>query len=790
MYRALRTVLLSSVFPFLAIGVSVAQVDDRTKLASVADNSASETVIVTGTREQGKSALQSVSPVDVVGVASLAQTGQSNLSDSLSQLLPSITKPNFGHSQGSPTDFISLRGLNPNQTLTLINGKRRHNSSVLYQGGTFDGSTPVDLDMLPSGLVDHVEILRDGAGAQYGSDAIAGVVNVILKSSDQGGNYQAQAGRYYAGDGFTATVDGEQGFALGNDGFIDISGGYRVHDHTDRDALDNRTNQPDVHLFGDPASVRVDIGVNAGYNLSDTVQLYSFDTYAHRIAAINELYRLPSSLPAVYPNGYAPLYHTAEDDFSWTVGAKGQDLLGWNWDVSSTFGSDFIAYGNRNTANLGQYAAIGSTRTAYHVWSTTGRQIVSNVDLSRSVGLFGIPVNVAIGAEHTLDSYVVTPGDPDSYVYGGLQAVTGLAPVNASHSTRDVYSTYFDLESSITEAWQVGVSGRYEDFSDFGETYAGKVSTRYDVAPWLAIRGTLSNGSRAPSLANEHYSSIGVTPTSISGRLPANSEAAALLGAKQLKPENATNMTVGLVLQPLDGLHMTVDAYQISIYDRIVTGAAHSGAVAVQALALAGLNVSPTILPQNVSASYFTNAGNSKTQGIDFQADYLTDFDNYGTVNWDIGLNYNHSIITHVNLDSNGAPLINAQTRAYMTTESPKFRTTFGGRWTLDRWDLTLHEQYYGDTQAQLTYLAGPTANSTSQWIPFVNDAKWVTNLEVGYLLNDNLSLALGANNLFNALPNEIPTLARYYNTEKYDGDASQVGIDGGYYYARISYKF
>ena len=759
--------------------------------------SGGETVIVTGTREPRRRAQDSLSPIDVVTSRDIAVTGQTNLSQALVQLLPSVTTPAVGIFDGAPTDFISLRGLNPNQTLVLVNGKRRHDSSFIYIDGFADGATPVDVDLIPPSLIDHVEVLRDGAAAQYGSDAIAGVVNIILKSTDHGGIASGEIGQTQAGDGFMVQAGGEQSARLGPNGFVDLSADYRHQDHTVRNDDDDRTGTLVTKILGDPESTRYDFGVNAGLDLADGVQLYTTDTYAYRFTGVNQVFRLPSRLPEIYPGGFTPLQTTFENDFSAALGVKGDDLLGWNWDLSSTYGGDFLDNNLRNSANIALYEATGSTPTGIHLANFSSTQLSNDLDLRRSIhpAIWWSPITLAAGIEHRFETYGTGVGSPASYLYGGSQAQAGLLPSNAGPHSRVVYSSYGDISTHLARAWQIDLAGRFEHYTDFGDTYNGKISTRYDIAPSLGLRATLSNGTRAPSLANEYYSALAVGPDSASGTLAANSAAAELLGASPLKPEHSTNLTAGVVLNPVDRLHATIDAYQINIRDRIVSGPGISGGQAIEALGVQGIAVSPELTPDDVSASFFTNAASTRTRGVDVTLTYTMPLGLWhgrplGTIDWDASLNANYTRITHANSLANGAADLTAQNIAYLTTSTPRNRLTVGGRWRRERWDLVLHEQRFGETIDELTYFEGPNAYSTTDFLRFYNRPRWITNVEVDYRPVQHLRLALGANNLFDNYPTRIPAQNGYYGSEPYDSDASQIGIDGGFYYARVSYDF
>ncbi len=760
--------------------------------AAPAPAAAGETVIVTGTREPRRKARDSLSPVDVVTSRDLARTGQTNVTQALVQLLPSVTQPAVGIFDGAPTDFISLRGLNPNQTLVLVNGKRRHESSFIYIDGFADSATPVDVDLIPPSLIDHIEVLRDGAAAQYGSDAIAGVVNIILKSDTGGGIAGGELGQTEHGDGFVAQAGGDEAARLGANGFIDLGVDYRHQDHTVRDDDDDRTGTLVTKILGDPATTRYDFGLNAGTDLAGGVQLYTTDTYAYRFTDVNQVFRLPSRLPALYPGGFTPHQTTFENDFAAGLGLKGDDLLGWSWDLSSTYGGDFLDDNLRNTANTGLYAATGSTPLAVHLANFSGTQLNDDLDIRRSfeTGPWAFPLTIAGGIEHRFETYGTGVGSPASYLYGGSQAQAGLLPSDAGPHSRVVYSGYVDVSTHLARVWQVDLAGRFEHYTDFGDTYNGKISTRYDISPALALRATLSNGTRSPSLADEYYSALAVGPDSASGTLAANSAAARLLGASPLKPERSTNLTAGIVVNPVDRLHVTVDAYQIDIRDRIVSGPGLAGAEAIEALGVQGIAVSPGLAPDDVSASFFTNAASTRTRGVDVTLTYTTPLRRFGVVDWDAGLNANFTRITHANDLADGMAALTVQNIAYLTTSTPKNRLIFGGRWHRGRWDLLLHELRFGETIDELTYFEGPNAFSTTDFFRFYNRPRWLTNVEVGYRPIKRLRLALGANNLFDAYPTRIPAQNGYDGSERYDSDVSQIGIDGGFYYARLAYDF
>ncbi|WP_240648368.1 TonB-dependent receptor plug domain-containing protein [Pararobbsia silviterrae] len=756
-----------------------------------------DTVIVTGTRTDTK-ASKSLTPVDVITGQTLQSTGQTNLRDALIQLSPSITKESYAGDAAVLTDALSLHGLTPDHVLVLVNGKRRHTTAnIALDGGLNQGSTGVDIDTIPVALIDHIEILRDGASAQYGSDAIAGVINIILKRRTEGGEVQSTTGQTYAGDGLKNQESAVVGLNLFDKGFLDLSAEYARQNHTVRTGADDYFGTfPQGQGFynpieGDPSVTRQSFGFNAGYDLTDDVQVYGFGTYAHRDAKAYQNYRPPTVLPEIYPDGFVPQETVSENDFSITAGVKGTDFFGFGWDLSTTYGGDHESFGMFDSANTGLYAAEGYTPTSFHLATISNSQLTNNLDLTRTFQLpvLPAPVTLSFGVEQRRETYTIDAGDPASYLYGGSQALPGLAPVSASDTSRDVIGTYIDLSSHLTSQWQVDLAGRFEHYSDVGDTTNGKISTRYDFTPQVAVRASASTGFRAPSLAEEYYSNINESPASVAGLLAANSAAAKLIGAQALKPEKSTNFNVGLVLNPVENLHAAIDAYQIDIRDRIVEGGTASGAAAIAALQAAGLSVPSTIPDSAVSASYFTNGANTRTRGLDLTATYHTEFGQYGIVDWDLGINFNTTSVTKVATNAAGQPELNSQQIAWLTTSTPKNKIIVGGTWKLDKWGVTLHETRFGSTTSEETYIVGPDAFSTTNFISFKNAARYTTDVEVRYDVTKKFQIAVGANNLFNVYPTKLPYEAQLEGAQ-YDAFASTIGVNGGFYYLRARYQF
>lgn len=759
--------------------------------AADAGNSATESVIVTGTRETNVKARDSVAPIDVLPASALQATGATQLRDALERVLPSLNHAAFAGDYGALTDTVQLRGLSPDHVLILINGKRRHTTANIYADGSpLQGSAPVDLDLIPLSAIDHIEVLRDGAAAQYGSDAIAGVINILLKSSDHGGDVDATAGNYYDGGGFTAGGGADIGVGLGDSGFLHLSGDYNHHNHSVRSGADTRTGVVDNNIFGDPEIERESIAYNAAKAFgSGSVEAYSFATYAHRDAQSYENYRLPKVLPAIYPHGFSPLATNDENDYAFTFGVRGSQLLGWHWDLSSTHGGDNDGLRVIHTGNPGLFALTGSTPTSFHVANFQITQWTNTLDLSRPVDIgLSAPLNVAVGGEWRRETYKVRPGDPASYQNGGAQSEQGLSPVNAGSYSRSNSAGYVDLATNPLSHWQIDLAGRYEHFTDFGNTTSGKLSTRYDFSPRFALRATVTNGFRAPSLAQEFYAALSVSPTGASGQIAAGSPAARALGAGSLQPEKSLSFSLGAIVEPIDGLHTALDGYFIRITNRIVDGGSYAGEQAINALQQNGVSFPPDIVPADVTAIFFSNGADTKTYGVDFTADYRSDLGSAGSIDWDAALNYNRTLLTRIGVDGNGNPLLDAQQAAYLTSDSPESKIIVGGTWKDRGFLASLHEIRYGKSVALDQYYSGPNAFSITTFYESVNNPRYITNLELGYAWS-GFQWTVGANNLFNVYPKELPLAQRYLGAARYDSFTG-VGINGGYYYTRVTYAF
>ena len=768
-----------------------------------------DTIIVTGTRDVGIKAQESPAPIAVVGADVLTATGQNNVFDALKNVLPSLTAAAENFDTSEMVRSARLRGMSPNEVLVLVNGKRRHTTAnINADQGPDVAANPADLDMIPISMIDHVEVLMDGAAAQYGSDAVAGVINIILKNASHGTSVSLTGGITSRGDGAQGAGSASQGIALGSDGFLDIGVDYKHQDFMSRGGTDCRTNpafdsNPNCSSYkqyaggikknpidGLPLMDLVTGGFNAEKPITDDITFYAFGTAGWRGADAFENDRLGNAVPIVYPTGFQPQETVNEVDGAITGGVKGV-TLGWDWDLSATYGRDSVDIGVRETANGGMLAALGYSPLEVYAGNQKDSQLVSNADFRRpfDTGFFAAPLNVAFGGEYRHETYSISPGEPASYIDGGTQSYSGFTPEDASSQSRNVEAAYIDLSTKILPKWTVDLAGRFETYDSVGvgNTFNKKLTTRYDFTPELGIRGTISDGFHAPTLAQTSFSSTNIGPLPNGGQnyyiqLPLTSPGAAVFGAPPLKPEKSKEASLGLVAEPLPKWHVTADAYQIFLDGRIMNTAHLSGDLAVAAAAANG-NVTP---PGSQSyVSFFANGVNQRTRGLDLTTDYKTDFGKYGFVTWNLSSNWNNVAITGYN---NSPALVGAfspNVITDLTKAAPANKVTVAANWVIGDFDVTLRETRYGHVDM---------TNSSSSVIPYYNvfiKSAYITDLDIGYNITDNLKWTVGGNNIFDKMPSHLPEVANV------PGRLSNLypiyapwGLSGASFYTRISASF
>lgn len=795
----------------------------------ISDRDPANDIVVTGSRGQPRTVADSPTPIDVISGAELERTGKPGLLSALNTLVPSFNVPN--RAGGGTSTIIStggLRGLNPDQTLILVNGKRRHKTSLINAvSSLYNGSVPADLDLIPMSAVDHIEVLRDGAAAQYGSDAIAGVVNIILKKNTQGGSASLTAGQNFnRSDGETYQAQATIGTKLGENGFADFSISAKKQNRSNRAVpiastirLYNTNGAPDpreasidrlvTRNYGAFPVEGFNLGMSAGYHLGG-VELYSFGTFSQRNSELNFTYRAPNnsaSLPQIYPNGFRPQLNIREQDYELAIGIRGL-IAGFNYDLSSTYGKNRSRQSAIDTLN----PSLGPTSpTEFYVGTLKSSEWVNSLDFTRAYDINSGKLQVSAGLQHRRETYEVNQGDPFSYAAGsytftnlngvitrpapGAQAAAGFQPSDEGRKVRNNFAGYVDLAYDPSKQLTLSAAGRVEHYDDgSGTTVIAKATARYAPSQWLALRGAVSNGFRAPALAQQIYASTTGQFRTISGQLnllqiktlPVGSAAAVALGATPLTPEKSTNFSAGFVLTPWSALTVTVDGYQIKVRDRIAITSTLTGSAVSKILVANGLS-------PDISAQYYTNAIDTRTQGVDVVGTYRLGLRSGGVMRLNLGFNYNKTDITGIKATPSvlsglgtGFVLFDRLSQGYLTSALPKTKLFVGDVWTLGDFTLSGRVTRYGKFTIQQNDPALDRSYS----------AKLITDLELAYEATKSLNVAIGANNLFNVYPDDngvLQTRAYPFNVNLGSGQypsTSPFGFTGGSYYARVGITF
>jgi len=771
-------------------------------------------IVVTGTRTQGRSRLDTASPVDVLSGASLRNQGTTELGAALAAVAPSIDFPRPSAVDG--TDAIrpaTLRGLSPDQTLVLINNVRSHTSALLNINGSVGrGSAATDLNTIPTVALDRIEVLRDGASAQYGSDAIAGVVNLRLREARSGGGVSTTYGLYstdidtargdrHTNGEHTVSVSGWQGIGFGQDGYLTISGEYVNRQPTNRADFDPRvTPNAITGRFGDPAVTQYSLFANFGTSIGSNWKLYGWAGYQDRDTRSAAFPRLPTVVISgtntvgntltQYPNGFLPIINTKSRDLNTALGLKG-DVAGWDVDLNVSYGRNKIGFRTLNSAN---YTYGASTQTGFSDGALIYDQLVGGLDVSRKFDVFQ-SLNVAFGVEGRREGFQITAGEPASYNAGtvfpnaqaGAQGFGGFAPLNAIKRHRQNGSIYLDLEAQVTDKFLIGIAGRGEDYSDFGTTGTGKVSLRYDFAPWFALRGTASTGFRAPALQQQYFTSVASVIQNgspiLTGLYPSTDPVARALGGLPLKPEKSTNFSAGTVIR-FGGFDLTVDGYYIKIRDQIGLSeniVAPTGNPALDTPTQAAIRA--LLTPRGVSAArFFLNGLASTTQGIDAVAHYRLKSEGAGTFDFTVAANVNKTDITKVPRQTGSLTDVTLFARSRILTleeGTPGEKITGSIDWSLDKLAATARVTYYGDVNQPGTTPAADI--HTGQHA--------ITDFELRYQPKKGAQVALGVNNLFDVYPDR--TIAAN-NTTGVVGFPyySPFGFNGRYLYARVGFNW
>ncbi|NHN36118.1 TonB-dependent receptor [Pseudomaricurvus alcaniphilus] len=812
-------------------------------------NTLIEEVVTIGTRVAGRTATEAAVPVDVIKAEDLMSSGQTELGQSLQSTAPSF---NFTRTQVSDASDLfrpaTLRGLQPDQTLVLINGKRRHHQSVFQISGTVgEGAAGTDMNSIPMIALQSVEVLRDGASAQYGSDAIAGVINLKLKDSVDETTGFVQFGQTGEGDGDTFTVGLNSGIALGDEGFFNASVEFRDGDGTNRAERDTGgsstiapgTLSDDVRFYqGDGETEFKSFFYNSAIPLAKG-ELYSFGGYSNREALGAGFWRRNNqperTVTQVYPDGFLPRVDNAARDISFALGYRTELNDTWRLDVSGVYGENAYDFGVQNSINAsiaGEYVQQNPGATDAEIAANAGptsgnsasfefNQTTFNVDLSGEFDWGGEPLYAAFGLEYRDEDYAITKGDFASYSCGssgtfvsipsandpsvethcGFQAFPGIA--TSSDSSRDLMAVYADFEHNFTDDWLVGVAARYEDYSDAGDELTGKIASRYVFTDTFALRGAIATGLRSPSLPQSSFTGVVSRDSVETGNLvpsfvalPGSAYATAI-GVPQLDVETSTSFSLGFVYEPFDNLTVTLDAYRTEIKDRITLGNFATANTladntdipdpngAIAALAATGTSQAQT----------FSNSVDTVTEGIDLIVTYDTTVAD-GDFGVTLAANVNDTSVEKIHL---GRGIFNGNSTSILESGQPGERLTLTLDYGKNAWSGFVRFNYYGDTEVDTfaqNAIAVPdflAASGNFRDTTFV-DAAWLVDIGVSWQVNENLTLSLNGNNVFDEVPRSLDgdDVLEFISNGGYSTAIRGVpyGFNGASYSARLNFTF
>jgi iron complex outermembrane recepter protein len=784
-------------------------------------------VVVTGTRVADRSRFDTLAPVDIVSAENLAKQGNTELAQALSTAIPSINFPRPAISDG--TDSIrpaTLRGLAPDQTLVLVNSKRRHQTALVNVNNTIGrGSAAVDLNAIPLAAIERVEVLRDGASAQYGSDAIAGVVNIQLREAREGGEASLTFGTYETdvetaggdrseSDGDTLTASIWNGFGVGDTGFLTLSAEYRDRDPTSRGDVDTR---PGAALlgsvpsrYGDPDIEDATFYLNTGVPINDKAQVYGWVGYQQRDGEAAAFPRLANDaqgrVSPLLPNGFLPIITTEVDDLALGIGTRGT-VGKWDFDVATVYGLNEIDYGVQNTANV----SLGAmSPTSFDAGGLEYDQVTFNAGLVRlfEVGASKIPLNVALGVEARRETYTINAGQPESFIQGGVPTLQGNPPMlntappgaqgfpgfritDQRDEDREAYGAYVDLEAQLTDKFLASAAARVEDYSDFGSALTGKVSGRYNFTENFGVRSTVSTGFKAPGLQQAFFTSvqtsfIGGIPFEI-GTFAADSAPAMALGAQELEEEESVNYSLGFVVRA-GNFEATVDAYRIDIDDRIVLSEnLNTGAVPSP-------DITPILAPLGVRGGrFFLNGVDTETEGVDVVLRQKFAAGSAGSIDLSVFANYNNTDVTKVPqavASLTSRPVLFGRINVNTFEDgTPDVKAGLIGDWSkqvrFGSIGANLKATYYGE-------VIEPTAPTTVNGVTMMDidlGEHVLVDLSLRAKVGEKVNITFGVDNLTDEYPDKTaaglnPQAALAYS--RY----SPFGFNGRFLYGRASFSW
>ena len=725
-------------------------------------------VVVTGTRTAPRSNTTSALPIDVLSAKDLTSTGQISFDKALQYKIPSFnTVQTPVNDATSLLDPYEIRNMGPSRTLILINGKRKNLSSLVYvQTSPGRGETGSDISAIPTDAIERVEILRDGASAQYGSDAIAGVMNIILKKSTNGGSVTARSGLTSEGDGEMIGVSLNNGSTVGDKGFVNYTIDFSKVNLANRPGKVDAEGEaqdfgaplsavqsflatmPDAgNINGSPETLAAKFLVNGGLELSENTELYYNAAYVYKKVNSFANYRTPYWRPldpanpyladffgdgtAASYKGYVPTFTGDLNDYNATLGYKFVKN-GWNTDASITTGGNKQEYSVTNSVNRstlkdanGANVYLENSPISFKPGGTSFNHIVGNLDMSKTLS---DKISIGFGSEFRTENFEVMEGDKASWDGIGADSFAGNRPENSGKWNRYNLGAYFDIAYDVTEDFLINGTLRHEEYSDFGGATIWKLSSRYKfLDDKVTLRGSVSTGFRAPTLhqiytQKAQYSFVAGQGIQVSGIINNVSPQARVLGIPELDAEKSTNVTIGIGAKPSKNFNFTIDYYNIKVEDRIVLGDRQD--------------------TQFGNVAWFSNSFDSRTAGLDFVANYNNILLGEGKLGFNLSGNITlqNERISPVTNNSFG-PILDALT----FTSRPETKWILGGNYEIAKFGFSINNTYFGKT---IFKQDGLNNNLRTEFTP-----KIVTDLGVSYTATEKLTIALNVNNLLNVLP-------------------------------------